>query len=63
MRQIRITKRRHRSDSWLQAPLPHDPRDLDILRVHEAARRRARSWVGRAWPAGRVSTKPSPCDG
>jgi hypothetical protein len=59
MRQIRITKRRHRADGGRQAPLTHDPRDPDIVRAHEAARRLARSRAGRARPAGRVRTKPA----
>ena len=58
MRQIRITKRRHRADGGRQAPLPHDPRDPDIVRAHEAARRPARSRAGRARPAGPVRTRP-----
>ena len=59
MRQIRITKRRHRADGGRQAPLTHDPRDPDIVRAHEAARRLARSRAGRARPAGPVRTKPA----
>lgn len=53
MRQTRITKRRHRPDRWRQAPLPHDPRDPDIVRAHEA---------GRVRPAGPARTKPVPGD-
>ena len=59
MRQIRITKRRHRPGSWRQAALPHDPHDPGILRAHEAARRPARSRVGRVRPAQRLRTKPT----
>jgi len=59
MRQIRITKRRHRPESWRQAPLPHDPCDPDIVRAHEAARHPARSRAGRARPAGPVRTRPA----
>ena len=60
MRQIRITKRRHRPDGCRQATLPHDPRDPDIVRAHEAARRPVRSRVGLVRPTGRARTKPVP---
>jgi hypothetical protein len=38
MKQLRITKR-HRPDDWRQEPLPLDPRDPDIVRAKELARR------------------------
>ncbi len=38
MRQIRMTKRR-RADDWRPEPLPLDPRDPDIVRAKELARR------------------------
>jgi hypothetical protein len=38
MTQIRITKRR-RPDDWRLEPLPLDPRDPDIVRAKEIARR------------------------
>lgn len=38
MTQIRITKRRRPGDWWLE-PLPLDPRDPDIVRAKEIARR------------------------
>ena len=38
MTQIRITKRR-RPDDWRLEPLPLDPRDPDIVRAKELARR------------------------
>jgi len=42
MKQLRITKR-HRPDDWRLEPLPLDPRDPDIVRAKELARRRASS--------------------
>ena len=38
MKQLRITKR-HRPDGWRLDPLPLDPRDPDIVRAKELARR------------------------
>jgi hypothetical protein len=38
MKQMRIT-RRHRPDGWQPEPLPLDPRDPDIVRAKELARR------------------------
>jgi hypothetical protein len=38
MKQLRIT-RRHRPDGWRLDPLPLDPRDPDIVRAKELARR------------------------
>jgi hypothetical protein len=38
MKQLRIT-RRHRPDDWRLDPLPLDPRDPDIVRAKELARR------------------------
>ena len=38
MTQIRITRRR-RPDDWRLEPLPLDPRDPDIVRAQELARR------------------------
>jgi len=38
MTQIRITRRR-RPDDWRLEPLPLDPRDPDIVRAKELARR------------------------
>jgi len=38
MMQIRMTKRR-RPDDWRLEPLPLDPRDPDIVRAKELARR------------------------
>ena len=49
MTQIRITKRRRPDDRWLE-PLPLDPRDPDIVRAKELARR---ARTGRL-PAGRT---------
>ena len=60
MRQIRITRRRHRPGSWRQEPPPHDLRDPDIVHAHEAARRQARSPAGRVRPAGHARTTPVP---
>jgi hypothetical protein len=60
MTQIRITKRRRPDDWWLE-PLPVDPRDPDIVRAKELARR-ARTGTpppggtgqaGRTGPSGR----------
>ena len=48
MTQIRITKRR-RPDDWRLEPLPLDPRDPDIVRAKEIARR-----AGTATPPGRT---------
>jgi hypothetical protein len=39
MRQARISKRRRRPDDWRLEPLPLDPRDPDIVRAKELARR------------------------
>ena len=38
MKQLRVTKR-HRPGGWRLDPLPLDPRDPDIVRAKEAARR------------------------
>jgi hypothetical protein len=38
MKQLRIT-RRHRPGGWRLDPLPLDPRDPDIVRAKELARR------------------------
>ena len=38
MKQLRITKR-HRPVDWRLEPLPLDPRDPDIVRAKELARR------------------------
>jgi hypothetical protein len=38
MKQLRITKR-HRQADWRLEPLPLDPRDPDIVRAKELARR------------------------
>jgi hypothetical protein len=38
MKQLRITKR-HRPHDWRLEPLPLDPRDPDIVRAKELARR------------------------
>jgi hypothetical protein len=48
MTQIRIAKRRRPDDWWLE-PLPVDPRDPDIVRAKEIARR-----AGTATPPGRT---------
>jgi hypothetical protein len=49
MRQIRISKRSRpaarRRDLLAQDPLPLDPRDPDIVRAKELARRRSRSYA------------------
>lgn len=37
MRRIRISKRRHPAERWLE-PLPLDPRDCDIVRAKQLAR-------------------------
>ena len=46
MKQMRITKRHH-PDRWRPEPLPLDPRDPDIVRAKELARR-SRAAVTRA---------------
>ena len=53
MTQIRITKRRRRDD-WGLDPLPLDPRDPDIMRAKELARRARTGTVrpGRTAPPG-----------
>jgi hypothetical protein len=53
MKQLRIT-RRHRPDGWRLDPLPLDPRDPDIVRAKELARRSraAAPRTGRARQAG-----------
>jgi len=53
MKQLRIT-RRHRADDWRPDPLPLDPRDPDIVRAKELARRSGavRSRPARARQAG-----------
>jgi hypothetical protein len=53
MKQLRIT-RRHRPDDWRLDPLPLDPRDPDIVRAKELARRSraAASRTGRPRRAG-----------
>ena len=53
MRQIRIT-RRHRPDDWRLDLLPLDPRDPDIVRAKELARRSraVTPRAGRAHQAG-----------
>ena len=45
MTQIRITKRR-RPDDWRLEPLPLDPRDPDIVRAKELARRARTGTLG-----------------
>jgi hypothetical protein len=49
MKQLRITKR-HRPDDWRLEPLPLDPRDPDIVRAKELARR-SRAVAPRPGPA------------
>ncbi len=53
MKQLRITKR-HRPGGWRLEPLPLDPRDPDIVRAKELARRSRAvdSRPGRAEQAG-----------
>ena len=53
MKQVRISKRHHPSD-WRLEPLPLDPRDPDIVRAKELARRSSTVTVrhGRARQAG-----------
>jgi hypothetical protein len=53
MKQLRITKR-HRPADWRLEPLPLDPRDPDIVRAKELARRSrtVASRPGRARQAG-----------
>lgn len=53
MKQLRITKR-HRPGGWRLEPLPLDPRDPDIVRAKELARRSraVASRSGRARQAG-----------
>lgn len=53
MTQIRITKRR-RPDDWRLEPLPLDPRDPDIVRAKEIARR-ASAGTPSSGTAGRSS--------
>ena len=53
MTQIRITKRR-RPDDWRLEPLPLDPRDPDIVRAKEIARR-----AGTGTPASGRAGRPS----
>jgi hypothetical protein len=47
VRQTRIGKRRTRTESWRQAPLPPDARDPDIVRAHRLARLAASRGAGR----------------
>jgi hypothetical protein len=54
MKQLRITKR-HRSDGWRLDPLPLDPRDPDIVRAKELARR-SRTTAPRASRPERASS-------
>jgi hypothetical protein len=54
MTQIRITKRR-RPDDWRLEPLPLDPRDPDIVRAKEIARRAGTGTV----PPGRTGRQGS----
>ena len=58
MTQIRITKRR-RPDDWRLEPLPLDPRDPDIVRAKEIARR-ARAGTPPVGGAGRPSRAGRP---
>jgi hypothetical protein len=58
MTQIRITKRRRPGD-WRLEPLPLDPRDPDIVRAKEIARR-ARAGTPPAGGAGRTSRTGRP---
>lgn len=44
MRQVRISRHRRRADRPAQ-PLPLDPRDPDIVRAKELARRQSRNPV------------------
>jgi hypothetical protein len=60
MRQIRKDKRRPRSASAQQAPLPADPRDPDIVHAHQVARRTSRSRARRAQPDRRTQPTPIP---
>jgi hypothetical protein len=53
MRQIRKDKRRPRSASAQQAPLPADPRDPDIVHAHQVARRTSRAATSRVQSSGR----------
>jgi hypothetical protein len=53
MKQLRITKR-HRPDDWRLEPLPLDPRDPDIVRAKELARR-SRAVTSRPGRARRAS--------
>jgi hypothetical protein len=53
MRQIRVTKRPRPSD-WRQEPLPLDPRDPDIVRAKELARRSSTSR-----PAAQAKRRPA----
>ena len=57
MSQIRIAKRRLRSPSGQQEPLPLDPRDPNIVRAHRAARRAVGTRAG-----GRARTGPGSGD-
>ena len=58
MTQSRITKRR-RTDDWRLEPLPLDPRDPDIVRAKEIARR-ARAGTPPPGGAGRPSRAGRP---
>jgi hypothetical protein len=52
MKQIRMTRRR-RPDDWQLEPLPLDPRDPDIVRAKELARRAETPRPGRIEHPGR----------
>lgn len=53
MKQVRITKR-HRPSDWRLEPLPLDPRDPDIVRAKELARR-SRAVTTRSGRSGQAS--------
>ncbi len=56
MRQIRISKRRARRAEWRQEPLQADPRDPDIVKAHQLARRSASPDTSRRQPGRRRHT-------
>lgn len=58
MKQLRITKRHHHPDGWQPEPLPLDPRDPDIVRAKELARR-SRTAAPRPGRAQQAGNRPS----
>jgi hypothetical protein len=63
MRQIRIAERRHRPGGGRREPLPSDPRDPDIVRAHDAARRSARSQADWTRSGGGLASSSNAMEG